>query len=169
MNVFARTLGGYASDRVAVRAGLRGRGRMLALVLLCEGILLAAFSRAHALPTAIAYYIAFSLFVSAACGATYAVVPMLNKRALGSIAGVVGAGGNVGAILGGLLFRSETLATADAFLYLGFAVLAASAATLGLRFSSEEERATRGELEASLSARAAQPAYVDAALEAEPS
>jgi hypothetical protein len=42
-------------------------------------------------------------------------------------------------------------------------------ATLGLRFSSEEEQATRGELEASLSARAAQPAYVDAALEAEPS
>jgi NNP family nitrate/nitrite transporter-like MFS transporter len=168
MNIFARTLGGYASDRIAVHAGLRGRVRVLALVLLCEGVLLAAFSRANVLPTAIVYYIAFSLFVSAACGATYAVVPMLNKQALGSIAGVVGAGGNVGAILGGLLFRSETLATADAFLYLGFAVLAASFATLGMRFSTEEERVTRGEIEASLSARS-KPAYVDAALEAEPS
>ncbi len=153
MNIFARTLGGFVSDRVGIARGLRGRVAVLSFVLLCEGSLLVFFARATALPQAICFYIAFSLFVSAACGATYAVVPMLNKRALGSIAGIVGAGGNAGAVLAGLLFRSETLRAADAFGYLAIAVVVASVLVLTVRFSEQEEEAAKREMEASLLAR----------------
>ena len=31
-------------------------------------------------------------------GATYSIVPFINKKALGSVAGIVGAGGNMGAV-----------------------------------------------------------------------
>ena len=40
---------------------------------------------------------------------TYSVVPFVNKRALGSIAGIVGAGGNMGAVAAGFLLRVEDL------------------------------------------------------------
>jgi NNP family nitrate/nitrite transporter-like MFS transporter len=158
MNIFARTLGGYVSDRVGIARGLRGRAAVLACVLGCEGVLLVLFSRMNALPGAVVCYIAFSLFVSASCGATFAVVPMLNKQALGAIAGVVGAGGNIGAVLAGLLFRDETLRSNQAFLYLGFAVTAASAVAWTMRFSEREEQAARSEIAASLALRGAQRA-----------
>ena len=40
-----------------------------------------------------------------ACGATYALVPFVNSKALGGVAGIVGAGGNVGAVLAGFLMK----------------------------------------------------------------
>ncbi|HEX7478988.1 MAG TPA: MFS transporter [Polyangiales bacterium] len=153
MNIFARTLGGFMSDRVGVSRGLRGRVAVLSIALFCEGVLLFGFSRMSLLPSAIFFYIAFSLFVSVSCGATYAVVPMMNKRALGSIAGIVGAGGNMGAVLAGLLFRSEAIRTADAFLYLSLAVTASSVVALAVRFSAAEESAAKLEMDASLRAR----------------
>ena len=54
------------------------------------------FSQAGILPLAIALMLAFGLFVKMSNGATYAVVPFINRRSLGTVAGVVGAGGNVG-------------------------------------------------------------------------
>jgi NNP family nitrate/nitrite transporter-like MFS transporter len=153
MNIFARSLGGYLSDRVGIARGLRGRAAVLASVLFLEGVLLVVFSRMDVLPGAVVCYIAFSLFVSASCGATYAIVPMLNRKALGAIAGVVGAGGNLGAVLAGLLFRNETLHAQDAFLYLGFAVTAASAVAWTVRFSEHEEASARSEIAASLALR----------------
>ncbi len=155
MNIFARTLGGFVSDRVGVQRGLRGRVSVLFVTLLLEGVLLFGFSRMTLLPSAIFFYIAFSLFVSMSCGATYAVVPMMNKKALGSIAGIVGAGGNMGAVLAGLLFRSDAIRTADAFLYLSLAVTASAVVALAVRFSPEEERAANLEMRASLAARGA--------------
>ena len=155
MNIFARTLGGFVSDRIGIRHGLRGRVHVLSLVLFCEGLLLLGFSHARLLASAIPFYVAFSLFVSAACGATFAIVPMLNKHALGSIAGLVGAGGNLGAVLAGLLFRSEELKPADAFGYLACAVVASSLVALTVRFSPEEEHAQSLEVSASLARRKA--------------
>jgi NNP family nitrate/nitrite transporter-like MFS transporter len=40
-----------------------------------------------------------------ACGATYALVPFVEPKALGGVAGIVGAGGNVGAVLAGFLMK----------------------------------------------------------------
>ena len=38
-------------------------------------------------------------------GATFSVVPFINRKALGSVAGIVGAGGNAGAVAAGFLFK----------------------------------------------------------------
>jgi MFS transporter, NNP family, nitrate/nitrite transporter len=152
MNLFARTLGGFLGDRAGVRGGLRGRVSFLGTVLLLESVALVVFSRMDVLPLAIVTLILFSLFVQMSEGATFSVVPMINRRALGAVSGIVGAGGNVGAVAAGLLFRVEGLATQTALLYLGVAVAATSSLVFLVRFSPAQERAAQEELEASLAA-----------------
>ena len=63
------------------------------------------FSRMPTAALAIPAMIGFGLFMKMSEGATYAVVPFVNKKALGSVAGIVGAGGNVGAVAAGFLFK----------------------------------------------------------------
>jgi NNP family nitrate/nitrite transporter-like MFS transporter len=83
-----------------------------------------------------------------AAGATYSVVPFVNRNAVGSVAGIVGAGGNAGAVLAGLLFRSEQLSTQTGLLYLGGAVIASSAASLLFRFEESAEESSQNEARA---------------------
>ena len=108
MNIFARTLGGFFGDKFGRLYGLRGRVLFLALILAIEGIMLATFSSISILPLGIAFLIAFSLTVQMAEGATFSVVPFINKKAIGSISGIVGAGGNVGAFLAAILLKSKS-------------------------------------------------------------
>ncbi|MAG56051.1 MAG: MFS transporter, partial [Planctomycetes bacterium] len=93
MNIFARTLGGFISDRFVRKGGLKGRVRWLFIALFIEGIALIFFSQMAVLALAIPMMIVFSLFVQMSEGATYSVVPFINKRALGAVSGIVGAGG----------------------------------------------------------------------------
>jgi len=118
MNVFARTLGGIVGDRWGLRWGLRGRVWFLAGILFLEGLALMLFSQQSILPMAIATLIVFSLCVQMSEGATYSVVPFINKRALGAVAGIVGAGGNAGAVAAGFLFKAESLSWPQALLML---------------------------------------------------
>jgi NNP family nitrate/nitrite transporter-like MFS transporter len=85
MNIFARTLGGVVGDRWGIRWGLRGRVWFMGLILFLEGLSLMVFSQQSALPMAIATLILFSLFVQMSEGATFSVVPFINK-ALGAVA-----------------------------------------------------------------------------------
>jgi NNP family nitrate/nitrite transporter-like MFS transporter len=130
MNLFARALGGIFSDRCYKKWGLRGRTILLCGTVLGEGLFLILFSRMRLLPLAIASMMLAGLFVKMSNGATYSVVPFINKRALGAVAGIVGAGGNVGAVLAAFLFRTPNLAWPQALLYLG--IFVASASTLAL-------------------------------------
>jgi NNP family nitrate/nitrite transporter-like MFS transporter len=139
MNIFARTMGGVFSDRFAKTSGLKGRVWFLGIVLLLEGIALAIFSRMPALGIAVMAMIIFSLFVQMSEGATYGIVPFINKQAVGPVAGIVGAGGNAGAVAAGFLFRTESLATQDALLMLGLLVAATSSLSLLVRFTPEVE------------------------------
>jgi NNP family nitrate/nitrite transporter-like MFS transporter len=82
--------------------------------------------------------IVFSLFTQMAEGATYSVVPFINKKALGAVAGVVGAGGNAGAVLAGFLFKGA-MDWHEAFLILGMVVTAASFLAFFVRFSTRQE------------------------------
>jgi MFS transporter, NNP family, nitrate/nitrite transporter len=74
------------------------------------------------LPLAIATMLGFALFVKMSNGATYAVVPFINKKALGAVSGIVGAGGNVGAVLAGFLFKAENISYRDSLFIIGIAV-----------------------------------------------
>lgn len=162
MNVFARTLGGVAGDRWGLRWGLRGRVWFLGTILFLEGLALMLFSRQEVLPMAIATLIVFSLCVQMSEGATYSVVPFINKGALGAVAGIVGAGGNAGAVAAGFLFKTPGLAWPQALLLLGAAVTAVSFLAFAVRFSEADERAialeTRARLTTGQPAPVAEPA-----------
>jgi len=138
MNIFARTLGGIFGDNFASLWGLKGRTFWLFVVLLGEGIALMLFSRVDVLFLAIPMLVIFSLFTQMSEGATYSVVPFINKRALGAVAGTVGAGGNAGAVAAGFLFKSD-IPWNDAFLYLGMIVACASVLAFLVRFSPQQE------------------------------
>ena len=139
MNIFARTLGGMFSDRFAKSYGLSGRVKLLLCVLLLESVALIVFSQMSVLILAVSSMVIFSLFVQMAEGATFGVVPFINKKALGSVAGIVGAGGNAGAVAAGFLFRSEGLTTQEALMYLGIFVMIASSFAFLVRFSPETQ------------------------------
>jgi NNP family nitrate/nitrite transporter-like MFS transporter len=119
MNIFARALGGILADRVGQKYGMRGKGILLAGMLLFEGIGIALFAQSGSLPMAIASMLTFALFLKMANGSTYAIVPFINTRAVGVISGVVGAGGNIGGMLMGFLFKSQSITYGQAFLYIG--------------------------------------------------
>lgn len=79
--------------------------------------------------------LSFALFLKMANGATYAIVPFVNEKNVGLVSGIVGAGGNVGGMLFGFLFKSETITYVQAFTYIGYIVIAVSAIVLITRFS----------------------------------
>jgi len=151
MNIFARALGGIVSDGCNRRWGLRGRVSLLGCTILAEGLGLMLFSQMRWLPLAIGSMMLAGLFVKMSNGATYSIVPFVNKRALGAVAGIVGAGGNVGAVLAGFLFKTAGLTWPQALLILGVLVTLTSSLTILVRFSEVDERSAREEMEARLS------------------
>ena len=108
------------------------------------------FSKMTTLTLAIPALVLFSLFVQMSEGATFAVVPFVNRRALGSVAGIVGAGGNLGAVLGGFLFKNPALDWSAALFILGAAVTVCSFASFAVTFSAETETEVRAHTEAAL-------------------
>lgn len=149
MNLFARALGGVVSDRLHQRWGLRGRTLLLGATIFCEGLALMLFSQMSVLPLAVAAMLLTGLFIKMSNGATYSLVPFVNKRALGAVAGIVGAGGNVGSVLAGFLFKGSMPWT-QALLVLGATITAVSVLALVVRFSEGEERAAQMEIDARL-------------------
>ncbi|MWL90085.1 MFS transporter [Cupriavidus sp. SW-Y-13] len=136
--LFARALGGYVSDRFARRRGLDARSIVLFVFILGEGLGLLAFAHASGVAMAIVAMLVFGLFTHMACGATYALVPFIDRKALGGVAGIIGAGGNVGAVAAGFLMKDlgdlqQTLT------YLGVAATLAALCAIAVRFSAEHK------------------------------
>ena len=112
LNIFARAVGGIVSDKIGKRYGFRGKVSLLAVLLLLEGIGIMLFSKSGGIVAAISMMFFFGLCLKMANGATYSIVPFINQKAVGSVAGIVGAGGNVGAMLIGFLFKSMSYTAA---------------------------------------------------------
>jgi len=123
MNLFARGLGGYLSDKANAKLGMRGRLWIQTICLAGEGALVIVFANTPSLGAAIAVMVFFSLFVQAAEGTTFGIVPYIDPPSTGSISGIVGAGGNVGAVLFGLGFRNLPTYK-EAFILMGSVILA---------------------------------------------
>ena len=138
MNVFARALGGIVSDKVGNRFGMRGKGLLLGSVLMLEGLGLLVFAQAGTLGIAIASMLLFALFLKMANGATYGIVPFVNEKNVGLVAGIVGAGGNLGGMCFGFLFKSENITYIEAFRYIGIMVIIVSVVIFITRFRREE-------------------------------
>ena len=79
--------------------------------------------------------------------ATYSVVPFVNRRALGAVSGIVGAGGNVGAVCYAQFYLRSGAALEDCFFYFGLVVGLLGVLGLTIRFSTAVETQARRELE----------------------
>jgi NNP family nitrate/nitrite transporter-like MFS transporter len=103
--LFARALGGWLSDKGAARGTLNSRVTLLFVMMIGEGLGLLWFANADSVTFAVIAMLVFGLFTHMACGATYALVPFIDSKALGGVAGIIGAGGNVGAVAAGFLMK----------------------------------------------------------------
>ena len=162
MNIFARTLGGAFGDRFGDRWGLSGRVKWLFVVLFCEGLTLMLFFRMNMLALAIPSLILFSLFVQMSEGATYSVVPFINRRALGSVSGIVGAGGNAGAVAAGFLFKTSAISWPSALFIPGAIVTGVSFLTFAVNFSEAAESDARTATHDALARRHGAPDLAEA-------
>lgn len=136
--LFARALGGWLSDRVAAARGLEVRPVLLGVLIAAEGLGLLMFAHAGNAGAAVAAMVVFGLFTHMACGATYALVPFIDRQALGGVAGIVGAGGNVGAVAAGFLMKGVGDVQQTLTIIGGF-VLASAICALAVRFSAEHK------------------------------
>lgn len=106
-NWFSRPMGGLFSDRAARRFGMRGRLWALWAVQTVGGLLCVTLGRVYkSLWGSVVVMGVFSVFVQAASGLNFGVVPFVSKRSLGVVSGITGSGGTVGAVLTQLLLFS---------------------------------------------------------------
>jgi MFS transporter, NNP family, nitrate/nitrite transporter len=153
--LFARAMGGMLSDRLAQRKGLDARTTLLFVLMIGEGLGLLWFSQTKTVGMAVLAMICFGLFTHMACGATYALVPFVDRKALGGIAGIVGAGGNVGAVAAGLLLK----AVGDiqhCFALLGLTALATSVCAIVVRFTAAHKASEQALYDQALAERLTQ-------------
>ena len=107
-------------------------------MILCEGLFLVLFSQMNTPMLAILSMTVFALFTHMACGATYALVPFIDRDALGGVAGIIGAGGNVGAVAAGFLLKGM-VDIQTCLMVLGGLVVVAAGFVMLIRFSVEHK------------------------------
>lgn len=153
--LFARALGGIASDRIAVKRGLDGRTLLLFGLMLGEGVGLLLFGNASSVGLAIAAMSLFGVFTHMACGATYALMPFIDRKALGGVAGLIGAGGNIGAVAAGFLNKAAQTPQ-QCLIILGVIVAGTSLCAVAVRFSPAHKTAEQSLLDVAIAQRNAQ-------------
>ena len=131
MNLFARGLGGVLSDSLNESYGMKGRLWAQVVMLLLEGVAVVAFAHTHSLAGSVVVLVFFSLCVQASEGCTFGLVPYVMPRYMGSVSGIVGAGGNAGAVGFGLCFKYMTYERA--FVYMGTTIIISSTLTAFIR------------------------------------
>lgn len=140
-NIFARPGGGWLADRFGHKGVL-----FILLTGMMASYLLLGFVATF--PTAILAVLLTSLFVQSSEGAVFAVVPTVSPSHTGSIAGVVGAAGNVGGMLFPLAFGYGLQWTQGSylpgFLVLSVAGVVAAAAVSRLNLPEGHERHAHG-------------------------
>lgn len=151
--LFARAWGGIVSDRVAHARGLHGRTTALFIFLLLEGLGLLWFARMDTAAASLIAMFVFGIFTHMACGAIDGLVPFMKRNALGGVAGMVGAGGTVGAVASGFLMKSVD-STQEGLSKLGVVVAASALCAIAIRFTAEQKSSEREQYAQALAARA---------------
>ena len=114
INLFARPGGGWISDKI---------GRKLTLGIAFAGITISFLSlglveKVWPVWLVVGITIVGGIFSKAGSGAVYAMVPLVQRRMTGQIAGMVGAFGNVGAVM--FLTVNSLVDYDQFFLFIGF-------------------------------------------------
>ncbi|KAI6671302.1 hypothetical protein NL676_006187 [Syzygium grande] len=123
-NCVTRPAGGVASDVLGRRFGMRGRLWGLWAVQTAAGLACMWLGRVGSLWGSVAVMCCFGVFVQAASGLTFGVVPFVSKRSLGVISGMAGSGGTVGAVVTQLLlFSGSEMPTQTSISLMGLLML----------------------------------------------
>jgi len=128
MNLFARSLGGIASDWASARWGMSGRLWTHFLSLFFQAIFqfgLGLITSDMGWPWALLMVVMMAIFVNAAEGTSYGIVPYMIPEQLAIVSAVVGAGGTAGAVIAlNFFYRPEWVPeTVDSFKIHGVYVL----------------------------------------------
>ncbi len=113
INLVARPLGGLVSDKL-------GRKTTLTFVLIgiaASFLILSQVDKTWALPLVVLAATFGGIFSKAGSGAVYAMVPLIQRRLTGQIAGMAGAYGNVGGVV--FLTALAMVSTQNFFLVIG--------------------------------------------------
>lgn len=105
-NCVSRPVGGIISDKMGKRFGMRGRLWSLWGVQTVAGLMCVLLGRVNTVGPSVLVMACFSLFVQAASGLTFGIVPFVSKRSLGVISGMTGSCGTLGAVITQLLLFS---------------------------------------------------------------
>ncbi|KAG7358794.1 high affinity nitrate/nitrite transporter transmembrane protein [Nitzschia inconspicua] len=102
--LWARGLGGYISDKIGNRFSLAGRLWVHFFFMITQGGANIWFARSEELNASLFAMTIFSILIQISTGTCYGIVPFIDSANTGSVAGIVGGGGNVGAVVLGLVF-----------------------------------------------------------------
>jgi NNP family nitrate/nitrite transporter-like MFS transporter len=95
-NLIARPMGGVISDQMKNRKGIL----VVTLLGIAVGFVAMSFiDSSLSIGSAVTVTVLCSLFVSGSMGANFAMIPLLKRRLTGQISGMVGAYGNMGALV----------------------------------------------------------------------
>nr|WP_321983549.1 MFS transporter [uncultured Lichenicoccus sp.] len=150
--LFARAVGGLLSDKMARTHGLDGRTWLLFGLMLGEGVFLIVFSQSGTVVMAVSMMLVFGLFTHMACGSLYALVPFIDRKVLGGVCGIIGAGGNIGGVAAGLLLRF-TGQPALCFMVLGLAAVICACGAAAIRFPVQHKQEERALYDAAVAQR----------------
>jgi len=85
------------------------------------------FARTEDLITSLVIMVIFAILIQMSTGTCYGIVPFVDSANTGSVAGVVGGGGNVGAVVLGLIFTYNDYKVA--FEYMAYFTIGAALLT----------------------------------------
>jgi NNP family nitrate/nitrite transporter-like MFS transporter len=102
--LWARGVGGYISDKIGDRFSLGGRLWIHFFCMMTQGGTNIWFARSKTLNDSLLAMVIFSIFIQMSTGTCYGIVPFVDSANTGSVAGIVGGGGNFGAVILGLVF-----------------------------------------------------------------
>ncbi|UKZ74848.1 hypothetical protein TrVFT333_002518 [Trichoderma virens FT-333] len=112
MNLFARPLGGIISDILYAQFGLRAKMYWLLATALSQGIAMIGLGfyvnkNQATIGGVIGFIVAIAITGFAANGACYSIYGHLRPKNIGAVAGIVGAGGNIGGLFYTLIFKFQ--------------------------------------------------------------
>ncbi|OWZ16045.1 Major Facilitator Superfamily (MFS) transporter [Phytophthora megakarya] len=136
MCVFARAVGGYISDWSNHHWDMKGRIVAQFICLTGQAVFLFIYSHIRLVEWSIPCLIIFGFFAQASTGTTYGIVPYICHDYTGVASGIVGAGGNMGGLLWGFLFKVVEN-RALSFQYLSFFVLSSALSSACIRVNGE--------------------------------
>jgi len=133
LNVVTRPMGGYLSDRIYLYSGNVQMKKYWMLGLgVIEGVFMIAIGAESSgnITTLVGLVAGLAIFLEAANGANFSVVPHINPQYNGTISGIVGGTGNLGGIIFSLIFRYNGTNYHKAFWIIGILVIAINAAVV---------------------------------------